>query len=189
MPCGISRRKLLVAKRHTRANLPPIRNASTNRPRNVSAPKLELLLPATALAVETLCDRLAIIDHGELLAVGTLPELRGMIGERDLFLLILDAGGELVLFQHLGGPGRTRLISVSVNRYAEIVLPALTLETPEDQPEPLRFVLDETGRPLETERLLFPETDEPPIDGPRIVDNSDDETIEDPGGLTAPAGA
>src|SRR5579863_8444848 len=32
---------------------------------------------------ETLCDRLAIIDHGKVIAQGTLPELRAMLGERD----------------------------------------------------------------------------------------------------------
>jgi ABC-2 type transport system ATP-binding protein len=32
---------------------------------------------------ETLCDRLAIIDHGKIIAAGTLAELRGMVGERD----------------------------------------------------------------------------------------------------------
>jgi ABC-2 type transport system ATP-binding protein len=32
---------------------------------------------------ETLCDRLAIIDHGRIIAAGTLAELRGMVGERD----------------------------------------------------------------------------------------------------------
>ncbi len=36
---------------------------------------------------EELCDRLAIIDHGRLLAMGTLEELRGLMGERDLLRL------------------------------------------------------------------------------------------------------
>ncbi len=36
---------------------------------------------------ETLCDRLAIVDHGRLIAEGTLAELRGMLGERDLLRL------------------------------------------------------------------------------------------------------
>jgi ABC-2 type transport system ATP-binding protein len=33
---------------------------------------------------QDLCDRLAIIDHGRLLAIGTLDELRRIVGERDL---------------------------------------------------------------------------------------------------------
>ena len=33
---------------------------------------------------EALCDRIAIVDHGRVLAEGTLPELRAMLGERDL---------------------------------------------------------------------------------------------------------
>ncbi len=36
---------------------------------------------------EALCDRLAILDHGKLLAEGTLSELRGLIGERDVLRL------------------------------------------------------------------------------------------------------
>ncbi len=33
---------------------------------------------------ESLCDRLAIIDHGRLIAQGTLPELRALLGQRDV---------------------------------------------------------------------------------------------------------
>lgn len=36
---------------------------------------------------ETLCDRLAIVDHGKIIAQGTLSELRGMVEERDLLRL------------------------------------------------------------------------------------------------------
>lgn len=36
---------------------------------------------------EALCDRLAIIDHGTVIAIGTLPELRAMVGERDVLRL------------------------------------------------------------------------------------------------------
>jgi len=33
---------------------------------------------------ESLCDRIAIIDHGRIIAAGTLTELRGMVGENDV---------------------------------------------------------------------------------------------------------
>jgi ABC-2 type transport system ATP-binding protein len=36
---------------------------------------------------ETLCDRLAIMDHGRIIAQGTLAELRGLLRERDLVRL------------------------------------------------------------------------------------------------------
>jgi ABC-2 type transport system ATP-binding protein len=36
---------------------------------------------------EALCTRLAIVDHGKLIAAGTLTELRSMMGERDLLRL------------------------------------------------------------------------------------------------------
>jgi ABC-2 type transport system ATP-binding protein len=36
---------------------------------------------------ETLCDRLAIVDHGSIVAQGTLTELRALLAERDLLRL------------------------------------------------------------------------------------------------------
>ena len=36
---------------------------------------------------EALCDRLAIMDHGKIIAAGTLAELRSMLAERDLLRL------------------------------------------------------------------------------------------------------
>jgi ABC-2 type transport system ATP-binding protein len=36
---------------------------------------------------QTLCDRLAIIDHGNIIAQGTLAELRALLAERDLLRL------------------------------------------------------------------------------------------------------
>jgi len=36
---------------------------------------------------ETLCDRLAVMDHGRVIAQGTLQQLRGMLGEKDLIRL------------------------------------------------------------------------------------------------------
>lgn len=36
---------------------------------------------------ETLCDRLAVVDHGKVIAQGTLRDLRAIIGERDLVTL------------------------------------------------------------------------------------------------------
>jgi len=36
---------------------------------------------------ESLCDQLAIIDHGQIIAMGTLAELRAMLQERDLLRL------------------------------------------------------------------------------------------------------
>ena len=37
---------------------------------------------------EKLCDRFAIIDHGKLLASGSLDDLRALLGERDLLQLV-----------------------------------------------------------------------------------------------------
>ncbi len=43
---------------------------------------------------QTLCAQIGIIDHGKVLALGTLDELRGMMGERDILRLTgtFDAG-------------------------------------------------------------------------------------------------
>jgi len=52
---------------------------------------------------ETLCDRLAIIDHGKLIAQGTLDELRAMLGERDLLRLSGRFPSETQIAAALGG--------------------------------------------------------------------------------------
>jgi ABC-2 type transport system ATP-binding protein len=36
---------------------------------------------------ERLCDRLAILDQGRIIAAGTMPELRALVGERDVLRL------------------------------------------------------------------------------------------------------
>jgi ABC-2 type transport system ATP-binding protein len=36
---------------------------------------------------QDLCERIAIVDHGKLLAIGTLDELRELAGEKDLLRL------------------------------------------------------------------------------------------------------
>ncbi len=36
---------------------------------------------------ETLCDRIGVMDHGRIIAQGTLAELRSMLGERDMLRL------------------------------------------------------------------------------------------------------
>ncbi|MEH7246200.1 ABC transporter ATP-binding protein [Neobacillus niacini] len=45
--------------------------------------------------VEYLCERIGIIDHGELIACGTLKELRETIGDRSRIVLTLDRGTSL----------------------------------------------------------------------------------------------
>lgn len=54
---------------------------------------------------ESLCDRLAIMDHGKLIAQGTMSELRAMVGERDLlrFTGAWDADAVRKAFLQLDG--------------------------------------------------------------------------------------
>ncbi len=44
--------------------------------------------------VEYLCDRIAIMDHGRLIAMGTLPELRELVGGMDSVAVALDGEAE-----------------------------------------------------------------------------------------------
>ena len=54
---------------------------------------------------EGLCDQLAIIDHGRIIAQGTLPELRAMVGERDLLRFVgrFEPGTVREALSHLEG--------------------------------------------------------------------------------------
>ena len=56
---------------------------------------------------QALCDRLAIMDHGRILAAGTLAELRTMVGERDLLRLTgeFDPGRARGAVEALGDAG------------------------------------------------------------------------------------
>ena len=61
---------------------------------------------------ETLCDRLAIIDHGKLIAQGTLDELRAMLGERDLLRLSGRFPSETQIAAALGGREGVEIVQV-----------------------------------------------------------------------------
>ncbi|MDP3487762.1 MAG: ABC transporter ATP-binding protein, partial [Bacillota bacterium] len=47
--------------------------------------------------VEQLCDRVAIMDHGRLLSIGTLPELLGQAGEYQELIITLRTTPEAIL--------------------------------------------------------------------------------------------
>jgi ABC-2 type transport system ATP-binding protein len=44
--------------------------------------------------VEALCDRIAIVDHGKVIATGSLEELRALVGDEDRIRVKVGAGGE-----------------------------------------------------------------------------------------------
>jgi ABC-2 type transport system ATP-binding protein len=64
---------------------------------------------------QALCDRLAIIDHGKLIASGTLNELRRMAGERDLLRLsgVFDADRVRGALDRLDG---AEVVSINADR-------------------------------------------------------------------------
>jgi ABC-2 type transport system ATP-binding protein len=81
---------------------------------------------------ETLCDRLAIMDHGKVIAAGSLAELRALLADRDLLRLngvfqveearaavqhlseVLHADEGLLLLSLADGPGRLAAVLASL---------------------------------------------------------------------------
>ena len=47
--------------------------------------------------VEHLCDRVAIVDHGKVVACGTKEELRGLVGDMDVVTIAVDESTEAAL--------------------------------------------------------------------------------------------
>lgn len=66
---------------------------------------------------ESLCSRLAIMDHGQLIAAGTLAELRSMMGERDLLRLtgVFETAGVQDALKRMNGsePGAIEIVQSS----------------------------------------------------------------------------
>ena len=112
---------------------------------------------------EQLCDRLAIIDHGRLIAQGTLSELRGRTAERDVIRIsgqfpadglepLLDRVGDVRVHRNEGGQ-----LVVSVKeapRALPRLLEALTAagadvrETTLSQPSLENLFIELTGKEL-----------------------------------------
>jgi ABC-2 type transport system ATP-binding protein len=78
---------------------------------------------------EALCDWLAIIDHGKLMAAGTLAELRGLIGERDMVRLSGRFDPAAVRHALLAVEGAEVLVADQGS--ATIALPAASRQLPD----------------------------------------------------------
>ena len=83
---------------------------------------------------EGLCDELAIVDHGRVIALGTLADLRAMVSESDLLLLSgsfepLEVGKELGRFEGVevasAEPSELRLVLREASRRLPELLAAV----------------------------------------------------------------
>jgi ABC-2 type transport system ATP-binding protein len=112
---------------------------------------------------QDLCTRLAIIDHGKLLAMGTLDELRRMIGEKDIVRLTgkFDVAAVRRALEHAEGieivsvdERMLRLAVEGASRRLPVILSAVTgaggelLETSLSQPSLESLFIKLTGREL-----------------------------------------
>jgi ABC-2 type transport system ATP-binding protein len=112
---------------------------------------------------QDLCTRLAIIDHGKLLAMGTLDELRRMIGEKDIVRLSgkFDVAAVRTALERADGveivsvdDRMLRLAVEGASRRLPVILSAVTgaggelLETSLSQPSLESLFIKLTGREL-----------------------------------------
>ena len=84
---------------------------------------------------QDLCDRIAIVDHGKLLAIGTLDELRRLVGEQDLLRLAgrFEAGAATRALEALDGvqvltaaPDAMTISTAGASRKLPTIFAALT---------------------------------------------------------------
>jgi ABC-2 type transport system ATP-binding protein len=69
---------------------------------------------------ETLCDRVAIMDHGKILAEGTLPELKRQVGGRDLLTVTGTFDADTGRAQARAVPG-AQIVSAEAGRLLLLV--------------------------------------------------------------------
>ena len=72
---------------------------------------------------ETLCDRVAIVDHGQVLALGTVPELKDSLGREEVTRIegVISPAAALAV---QGLPGVSRAVLAAVNSHFQLTVVA-----------------------------------------------------------------
>jgi ABC-2 type transport system ATP-binding protein len=122
----LHRPKLLILDEPTVGVDPQSRNAILASVEQLAAEGLAVLYTTHYMEeAQRLCDRVAIIDGGRLIAQGTVRELTALVGERDRVSLRAQAGAEEIGQRLRGLPG-VEALSVSGQEITLVVHDAAT---------------------------------------------------------------
>ena len=93
----LHRPKVLLMDEPTVGIDPQSRNHILGTVRDLNADGMTVLYTSHYMdEVEALCDRIAIVDHGKVIASGTIEELRSLVGDEDVVRVTLGVEGALM---------------------------------------------------------------------------------------------
>jgi len=91
----LHRPKVLIMDEPTVGIDPQSRNHILDTARELNDAGMTILYTSHYMEeVEALCDRIAIVDHGKVIAQGTKDELRKLVGDEDVITLAVDRADE-----------------------------------------------------------------------------------------------
>ncbi|HSK46694.1 MAG TPA: ATP-binding cassette domain-containing protein, partial [Coriobacteriia bacterium] len=100
----LHRPKVLLMDEPTVGIDPQSRNHILGTVRDLNADGMTVLYTSHYMdEVEALCDRIAIVDHGKVIASGTIEELRSLVGDEDVVRVTLGVEGALTADAHAQG--------------------------------------------------------------------------------------